>query len=156
MGYLLLTTGMRASELLSLQFSHVHETPSMYYIEFKGKREKWRRIPLSKKTFHMIEYLKKIMQMENINNPYICFNKNLMVGSISYEALRLIARSASMKLTSQSNSPHWFRRSFITKLLAEGIPLYEVMKISGHTSISTTNNYLKDIKENKLSILPYD
>ncbi|WP_081834802.1 tyrosine-type recombinase/integrase [Exiguobacterium acetylicum] len=46
-GYLLLTTGMRASELLSLQFSHVHETSSLSYIEFKGKREKWRRIPLS-------------------------------------------------------------------------------------------------------------
>lgn len=155
MGYLLLTTGMRASELLALQFNQVHESASMNYIEFKGKREKWRRIPLSQKSIHLINRLKQLMKIEGVMNPHICFNIRSKDSSISYEALRLIAQVASAQLTSQKNSPHWFRRSFITKLLAEGIALYEVMSISGHESIQTTNKYLQEIKYNKLICIPF-
>lgn len=156
MGYLLLTTGMRAAELLSLQFNHVHETTSVNYIEFKGKREKWRRIPLSQKSTHLIHRLKKLMKIEGIINPHICFNGRLEGKSISYEALRLIAQTASIQLTSQKHSPHWFRRSFITKLLANGISLYEVMNLSGHESINTTNSYLQQLRKIDLNVLPYE
>jgi len=38
MGYLFLTTGMRVTELLKLQFSQVHESNSINYVEFRGKR----------------------------------------------------------------------------------------------------------------------
>lgn len=156
MGYLLLTTGMRASELLSLQFSHVHETHSMNYIEIKGKRDKWRRIPLTQKSIYLIHSLKQLMQLEGVRNPYLCFNIRAEDVSISYETFRLIAQSASSQLTSQSTSPHWFRRSFITKLLVNNLSLYEVMNISGHESINTTNNYLQDLKKGSISSLPFD
>lgn len=156
MGYLLLTTGMRAAELLALQFSQVYETPSMNYIEFKGKREKWRRIPLSPKSIYLIDRLKQLMQFEGIVNPYICFNVHSRDSSISYEALRLITQLASVQSNCQNNSPHWFRRSFITKLLANGLSLYEVMNLSGHEEITTTNNYLQDLKKVATSILPFD
>lgn len=152
MGYLLLTTGMRASELLSLQFNQVHESPSTKYIEIKGKRERWRRIPLSTKSIHLIDRLEQLMQIENVINPHVCFNIQSEESSISYEALRLIARAASSQLTSQKNSPHWFRRSFITKLLANGISLYEVMALAGHESISTTNTYLQQINKSNLNV----
>lgn len=156
MGYLLLTTGMRASELLGLQFSQVHETPTMNYIEFKGKREKWRRITLSKKSFHLIQRLQNLMQIQGIMSPYICFNKQSKSSSISYEALRLIVLSASIYSTKQNYSPHWFRRSFITNLLANGIPLLEVMKLSGHESIITTNTYIQEIKKANINPMPYN
>ncbi len=156
MGYLLLTTGMRAAELLALQFNHIHETPVLNYIEFKGKREKWRRIPLSQRSLHLIHRLKKLMQIEGIMNSHICFNMRAEDMPISYEALRLISQVASTQYTSQSNSPHWFRRSFITKLLANGMPLYEVMNLSGHESISTTNTYLQQIRNTNLNELPYE
>lgn len=155
-GYLLLTTGMRAAELLSLKFNHVYETTSVNYIEIKGKREKWRRIPLSNKSFRLIHRLKKLMYLEDVTNPHICFNTRSKDKSISYEALRMITQLASAQLTFQNNSPHWFRRSFITKLLVDGVPLYEVMALSGHDSIITTNKYLQDIKNNELSILPFE
>lgn len=155
MGYLLLTTGMRASELLALRFNDVYETKSMNYIEFKGKRDKWRRIPLSKKSIHLIDQLKRLMQIEGVINSYICFNLQIENKNLSYESLRLVAQAASSRLTSQNNSPHWFRRSFITKLLANGVSLYEVMNLSGHESINTTNKYIQKLKNNNLSILPF-
>lgn len=156
MGYLLLTTGMRASELLALQFSQVQEHSTNNYIEFKGKRGKWRRIPLSQKSIHLIDRLRKLMQIEGVMNPYICFNIRSKDSSISYEALRLIAQLSSTQLTSQKNSPHWFRRSFITNLLTNGIPLYEVMNLSGHESITTTNAYLQQLKKADVKASPYD
>jgi len=156
MGYLLLTTGMRASELLALQFNQVKEHSSNTYIEFKGKRDKWRRIPLSQKSIHLIHRLNELMQIEGVSNPHICFNVKTGETPISYEALRLIAQAASAQLTSENNSPHWFRRSFITKLLANGLPLYEVMNLSGHESINTTNSYLQQIRKIKLVTLPYE
>ena len=155
MGYLLLTTGMRASELLSLKFNQVHETPLLNYVEFKGKREKWRRVPLSPKSVHLIQRLKQLMQIEDVMNSYICFNLRLENSPISYEALRLITHIASIQLTSKNNSPHWFRRSFITKLLVDGVSLYEVMNLSGHESIITTNTYLQQLKESNFNVLPY-
>ncbi|WP_215148905.1 tyrosine-type recombinase/integrase [Exiguobacterium sp. s91] len=155
-GYLLLTTGMRATELLKLQFNQVHETSSMNFIEFKGKREKWRRIPLSQKSIHLIHRLNQLMQIEGVMNSHICFNISAEDMPISYEALRLISQVASTQYTLQNNSPHWFRRSFITKLLASGMPLYEVMNLSGHESISTTNTYLQQIRKADLSELPYE
>lgn len=152
MGYLLLTTGIRAAELLALQFSDVHETSSINYIEFKGKREKWRRIPLSQKSIHLIHRLKELIQIEEVISSYICFNIRTKNTPITYETLRLIAQAASDKLSLQNTSPHWFRRSFITNLLSNGVSLYEVMKLSGHESINTTNHYLQDInnKDNNL------
>lgn len=155
MGYLLLTTGMRASELLSLTFNNVHKN-TQFYIEIKGKREKWRRIPLTDKAIYLIECLKKLMLLENNFNPYICFNIRSDSTSITYEALRLIALNAANKISKHDNSPHWFRRSFITKLLSNGISLYEVMNISGHESISTTNKYLQDLRRKENLILPYN
>jgi len=155
MGYLLLSTGMRAAELLALQFNDVHEMKAMNYIEFKGKREKWRRIPLSKKSIHLIRRLKTLMQIEGVNNSHICFNVRTENDSLTYEAFRLIVKSASLKLTTKVNSPHWFRRAFITKLLAEGVSLYDVMKVSGHESIQTTNKYVQDIKDKNI-IIPFE
>ena len=155
MGYLLLTIGMRAAELLSLQFSQVHQTLSMNYIEIKGKRGKWRRIPLSKKSIHLVNKLQKLMEIDSLLNPYICFSTRSSVKPISYESLRLITQSAAGKFSRQTSSPHWFRRSFIAKLLVEGITMYEVMNIVGHETINTTNNYVQDIKNLNGSKLPY-
>lgn len=155
MGYLLLTTGMRASELLSLTFSKIQKSPQTY-IEIKGKREKWRRIPLTKKALYLIERLENLMILENKPSPYICFSNRSDSSPITYEALRLITLKASDKVSNQFNSPHWFRRSFITKLLSNGISLYEVMSISGHESIHTTNKYLQDIKKISDLAIPYD
>lgn len=156
MGYLLLTTGMRATELLSLQFSQVHQTSSINYIEIIGKRGKWRRIPLSKKSINLIERLQNLMQIEGILSHYICFNIRNNSVPISYETLRLIILSASIHSTKQKYSPHWFRRSFITNLLANGVSLFEVMKLSGHESINTTNMYIQEIKEANINPTPYN
>ena len=49
----------------------------------------------------------------------------------------------------EKTPPHWFRRAYITKLLANGNSLIGVMQLVGHESINTTNGYLQSL--NRLS-----
>lgn len=156
MGYLLLSTGMRASELLSLKFDNIHYGSNRNYIEIKGKRDKWRRIPLSNKSVQLLKRLKELMDLENHNNVYVCFNLKLENKNISYENLRLISKNAFENVNTKLYTPHWFRRSFITKLLSSGFSLYKVMKIVGHDSINTTNNYVQDLKNKSISNVPFN
>lgn len=146
MGYLLLTTGMRASELLSIKFNDICYS-SDPYVDLKGKRGKWRRVFISSKSLHLIKHLEELLRIEGYENTFICFNLSSSNKAISYESLRLITYAAVEISNKNKTSPHWFRRSFITKCLSQGVPLFNVMKAVGHESISTTNKYLQDISE---------
>lgn len=151
-GYLLLTTGMRASELLSVKFNDVKRNQHTFYIEVKGKRDKWRRIPLTEKASHLINRLQTLMIIEEKVSPYIAFSTKKQGYAMTYEALRLMTYKAVEFVADEDrNPPHWFRRNYITKLLANGNPLIEVMQLVGHESINTTNRYLQSL--NKMSTL---
>ena len=159
-GYLLLTTGMRASELLSVKFNDVKRNQHTFYIEVKGKRDKWRRIPLTEKASHLINRLQTLMMIEELDSPYIAFSTKKSGNPMTYEALRLMTHKAVKFVAAENiNPPHWFRRAYITKLLSNGSPLIEVMQIVGHQSIITTNGYLQLYKTHSnmtSTVLPFD
>ncbi|TCI75696.1 hypothetical protein EVJ20_13490 [Exiguobacterium sp. SH0S1] len=147
-GYLLLTTGMRAAELLSVQFTNVKRNQHTFYLEVKGKRDKWRRIPLTEKASHLINRLQTLMMIEEIDAPFIAFSTKKSGQAMTYEALRLMTHQAVERVAAEERTPpHWFRRAYITKLLANGSPLIGVMQLVGHESINTTNSYLQSIDQ---------
>jgi len=147
-GYLLLTTGMRASELLSVKFNDVKRNQHTSYIEVKGKRDKWRRIPLTEKASYLINRLQTLMMIEEVGSPYVAFSTKKSGNPMTYEAIRLMTHKAVEFVAAENTyPPHWFRRSYITKLLVDGIPLIEVMQFVGHVSINTTNGYLQSLNQ---------
>lgn len=147
-GYLLLTTGMRASELLSTKFTDVRRSQHTFYLEVKGKRDKWRRIPLTEKASYLINRLQTLMMIEEITSPFIAFSTKKLDKAMTYEALRLMTHKAVEHVEAEEKAPpHWFRRAYITKLLANGSPLIEVMQLVGHESINTTNEYLQSFNQ---------
>lgn len=147
-GYLLLTTGMRAAELLSVKFTDVKRNQNAFYIEVKGKRDKWRRVPLTERASYLINRLQTLMMIEEETSPYIAFSTKKTGKAMSYEALRLLTHQAVEHVaTGEHTPPHWFRRAYITKLLANGSPLINVMQLVGHESINTTNAYLQSLNQ---------
>lgn len=145
-GYLLLTTGMRASELLSIKFTDVKRNQQTSYLEVKGKRDKLRRIPLTEKAIHLVNRLQTLMMIEEVSSPFIAFSTKKANKPITYEALRLMTHQAVNYVANEEKTPpHWFRRAYITKLLANGNSLIGVMQLVGHESINTTNGYLQNI-----------
>lgn len=147
-GYLLLTTGMRAAELLSIKFTDVKRNQQTSYVEVKGKRDKWRRIPLTEKATHLVNRLQTLMMIEEEDSQFIAFSTKKTGDAMTYEALRLMTHKAVEVVAAEnSNPPHWFRRAYITKLLSNGSPLIGVMQLVGHESIHTTNGYLQSFKQ---------
>lgn len=147
-GYLLLTTGMRASELLTVKFNDVKRNQHTFYLEVKGKRDKWRRIPLTEKASHLINRLQTLMMIEEEDSQFIAFSTKKTGDAMTYEAIRLMTHKAvDFVAAEKTNPPHWFRRAYITKLLSNGNPLIEVMQIVGHESINTTNEYLQTLNQ---------
>lgn len=152
---LLYATGLRVTELISLQLSDVHL--SMGFVRCLGKGNQERIIPLGNLAKDALEdYLGQA------RHPLVKRNKTetaLFVNhhgrSLSrqgfWKVLKGIAQKAGLTKTI---TPHTLRHSFATHLLENGADLRSVQELLGHMDISTTQIYthvtktrLKDMYE---------
>lgn len=163
-GYLLYTTGLRASELLSLNWgSFRYNRQAHLYVDVIGKGNKQRSIPLREEIIEkLFEYRKVICESTEID-PYdktpllfALYNKKLPCEQkkrLTYPALYKIVKEAVILAGKESNvSPHWFRHTFITMLLENDVPLAIVKDWAGHADISTTNIYLERINQDQTHV----
>ncbi|MDQ6598852.1 integrase [Bacillus salipaludis] len=158
-GYLLYTTGLRASELLSLNWgSFRYNRKGFLFADVIGKGNKPRSIPIRDETKDILfSYRKSMGESVEINmqdtNPlfFAIYNKNVPIVNkkrLTYPALYKIVKEAvhlagnNLKVT-----PHWFRHTFVTLLLENDVPLAVVKDWAGHSDISTTNIYLERINQ---------
>ncbi len=128
---LLYTTGLRISELSSLELVNIKNQ----WIRVLGKGNKHRDIPLLAE----VKELKDEYLLKNSAKKYL-FEKNserLSENSLRY-IVNKVFRRVSLKVT-----PHQLRHSYATILLNEGAPIVDVSELLGHTSMATTQIYTK-------------
>lgn len=137
---LLYETGMRASELTSLDDSSVDFTQGE--IRVLGKGNKQRAIPFGDE---LRTQLQQYISQRNQEWPQRADNALILNdrGSrITYEQLR---KEVMMRLSAIGNlakrSPHVLRHSFATAMLNNGADLESVQKLLGHSELSTTEIY---------------
>lgn len=141
----LYATGVRVSELCSLNVGDI----DLYKQEFKvmGKGRKERNLYISDSaSFYLFRYLKWRKEKEGLtieelaNTPlFVSLKKphsRLTVAGVQY-ALKLLGKRAGVG----NVHPHRFRRTFATDLLNRGMRIEEVMVLMGHTKIETTLIY---------------
>lgn len=137
---LLYETGMRASELTSLDDSSVDFTQGE--IRVLGKGNKQRAIPFGDELRTQLQqYISQRNQEwpQRIDNALILNDRG---SRITYEQLRkevMIRLSAIGNLAKRS--PHVLRHSFATAMLNNGADLESVQKLLGHSELSTTEIY---------------
>lgn len=137
---LLYETGMRASELTSLDDSSVDFTQGE--IRVLGKGNKQRAIPFGDELRTQLQqYISQRNQgwPQRIDNALILNDRG---SRITYEQLRkevMIRLSAIGNLAKRS--PHVLRHSFATAMLNNGADLESVQKLLGHSELSTTEIY---------------
>lgn len=138
----LYSSGLRVSELINLQISHVYKEVS--FIRVIGKGNKERLIPIGSEALKQIE-----IYLEHVRNTlpqYPKYSDVLFLNKhgkpISRVMVFLVIKKLVKKINLNKNiSPHTFRHSFATHLIEGGADLRAVQQMLGHSSITTTEIY---------------
>jgi integrase/recombinase XerD len=142
---LLYATGMRVTELVSLDLPHVHMSPRAPHVRCMGKGSKERTIPIHK------DALAALQDYLDDGRPQLVRNKgqsalfvNRRGDRLTRQGFWLILKGYAKKAAIQKAvTPHTLRHSFATHMLRGGAPLRNVQELLGHANMSTTQVYTK-------------
>jgi len=133
------STGMRLSELISLNEKQIDFGKSQIKILGKGNKE--RIIPVSKEVMEIIrdyQQLKK-KEFEQPDNVLLVTEKgNKLYPKYAYLLVNQFLGKAS---TLDKKSPHVLRHTFATHLMNNGADLNAVKELLGHSSLASTQVY---------------
>lgn len=137
----LYSTGMRVSELVSLNVGAVEAIGDTVKVLGKGNKE--RLLPVGRPALRAIEaYMdkRKNQKKQEKENAPLFLNKNNT--RLSDRGVRKIINKYIAAASVQSGiSPHTLRHSFATHLLNKGADLRSVQELLGHANLATTQIY---------------
>ena len=131
--------GLRISEALSLQISDIKDE----YIVILGKGKKERLIPIISQVKKVLsEWILERSKIKdpNCNNIFINFNGKKITARYFQKFFANLRNELDLDL---NVTPHSLRHSFATHLLKNGVDLRTLQLMLGHSSLSTTQHYLK-------------
>lgn len=137
---LLYATGMRVSELISLQLSDVNLT--MSYIMCRDANKE-RVIPIENAAKAALEnYISNTRMVMVSDSPYLFTNMKgqPMTRQGFWKLIKIYAKRAGID---KDITPHMIRHSFASHLVCNGADLKAVQEMLGHSDISTTQIYLQ-------------
>lgn len=138
---LLYATGMRVSELLSLDFHDVQT--GMGFVRCTGKGSKERIIPLGRiaieaVSFYIAQGRTKLVKQGTEQALFLNAQGKRLTRQGFWKLIKANARKAAIV---KNMTPHTLRHSFATHLLENGADLRAVQEMLGHSDISTTQIY---------------
>ena len=141
---LLYATGMRVSELSSLNFENLNLDENEIKVFGKGAKE--RIVLVSERAKKFMETYIKTVRYLIFKNENITPQTPVFINKTGYrlqpQSVRLAIRDVVDKIELPKHvTPHVFRHSFATKLLENGADLRVVQELLGHSSISNTQIY---------------
>lgn len=138
---LLYASGLRVTELTSLQLDHVHLT--MGFLRVIGKGNKERIVPLgSAASKALTQYLDRGRGILLKRNHHSYLFVNHYGKPLTRQGFWKILKQRAKQANIQKNfSPHTLRHSFATHLIENGADLRSVQEMLGHSDISTTQIY---------------
>ncbi len=151
---LFLHTGLRISELVSLDVKDMEKTKKNEFLQIIGKGNKERVIPIN-----ISQLCEELSDHNSLIEKYLDYRKSIKCVDdalfVSKNGKRLTPRSIQMtlkKIISYSNidkeiTPHKLRHTFATHFLRNGANIRIVQEVLGHSSISTTQIYTHSNKE---------
>lgn len=128
---MLLYTGCREGEILTLRWENVHLKERYLYLE--DSKVGVRTVALNEKSYEILNGL-----LREPSNPYVFCGKNpghpLKEIKTTWHKVRTLAGIPDVRI-------HDLRHSFASFALKQGVDLYTVSKLLGHKNIQTTTRY---------------
>ena len=130
-------TGLRAAELIGLQWRDVTPRSSGWQMTVFGKGGKSRSLAISSNLHQLLISLRAT---ELLPGEHIF--KGAQGPLSASTVLRTVKAAAAAADLPGTISPHWLRHSFATHTIDQGAPVHWVSANLGHASLATTARYL--------------
>lgn len=149
-------SGLRVSELTTLQLSRIYLNEGYMLIEGKGNKQ--RLVPISPVAIEWLGYWLQDRSRLDIKpefKDYAFLNRygRGLTRAMIFTIVKRLAAEAGIRKTI---SPHTLRHSFATHLLQNGADLRLIQQMLGHESITTTEIYTHlDIQDLRQAVLKY-
>jgi integrase/recombinase XerD len=136
---LLLDTGVRIDEALGLERAKLDLEACTLVVFGKGRKE--RAIPFS---LHLRKHLWTWVRSCPARGMYIfpTFHGLRQSARNAYRDIKTLCRVANLR---GRVHPHLFRHQFAANYIRQGGDIYRLSRLLGHTSISTTQTYLRGL-----------
>lgn len=139
---LLYATGLRVSELVSLELNDISLMQGVIRVIGKGNKE--RLVPLGEEAVYWLEYYLKYSRNDLLKDHHsdVLFPSRLgkkMTRQTFWHRIKYYAILTG--IDTDTLSPHVLRHAFATHLLNHGADLRVVQMLLGHSSLSTTQIY---------------
>lgn len=146
---LLYATGIRVSELVSLDVEDINL--NIGFIKCNGKGMKDRIIPLGSMAIDaLIKYMNKnrrlLVKLEDEKALFVNFHGTRLTRQGFWKLIKYYTKMAKISI---DITPHTLRHSFAAHLLENGADLKSVQEMLGHSDISTTQVYAQ-LTNNKI------
>ncbi|TAK79711.1 MAG: site-specific tyrosine recombinase XerD [Dehalococcoidia bacterium] len=140
---LMYATGMRVTELVSLNTDSIHLNPAPAWVRCLGKGSKERTIPVHEAAVQaLIKYLDDARPVLLKNRTQQALFVNRRGERLTRQGFWLILKGYAKTAGITANvTPHTLRHSFATHLLRGGASVRDVQELLGHANVSTTQVY---------------
>lgn len=134
-------TGLRVSELVTLEYSNIDLYNALIRVKGKGKKD--RIIPIGETASYYLKlytenHRNNLLKKQNYNELFL----NNHGKPITRHGFNFILSNIKEKTgITKELTPHVLRHSFATHLLEGGADLRSIQEMLGHENISTTNIY---------------
>jgi integrase/recombinase XerC/integrase/recombinase XerD len=139
----LLDTGCRASEFLALNLSDVDISSGAVIVK-QGKGRKFRTVFLGARSRRdLLRYFRHRPNLEPSSPVWVTGAST----RLTYWGLRQVIRRRAVKAGVVTPSLHSFRRAFALLSLRNGMDVYSLQKLMGHSDLSILRRYLAQTQE---------
>jgi len=145
---LLLDTGMRVSEIVSLRLDGFYDN----YIKVMGKGRKEREIGLYPDVGKLVwKYINKYRKPATPDEPslFLSCGRNRKGAALTVAGIAAVIKRVKVATGIHLDgtvrlSPHTFRHTFAKMYMQQGGEVLSLSREMGHSSVDITENYLKD------------
>ena len=140
-------TGIRVSELIDLKLSQVKDE----YILIHGKGDKERVVPksplLNKWMFKDLSTRENFFAYRRVpENVFLSRNGRPMTTEAIHRVIKIAGKAVGVSRDIRV-SPHTCRHTFAQMQLKNGLDLYSLSRLMGHSNISITQRYLEGLRD---------